>query len=228
MLPALAKIPSSHNTSPQLRPQGSTSPPARPLRPHEEAETTSGIISDFLLRGWGEGGGWGGGKDLKLMNGALSAVPFLCRYIGGILWSSFSAWLINRSYLTVRMTRRIFGAISLWGPGAMILGVSFAGCDAKLAITLLCLALFLNGATTTSGLVNHTDIAPNFAANPRGVATGVLDMRPNLLPDSHILHHSSSSTDGRQPWNDVDSMESSSLRVLSLPGIRKEPLRRFL
>ncbi|XP_064088730.1 sialin-like isoform X2 [Macrobrachium nipponense] len=102
-------------------------------------------------------------------NGALSAVPFLCRYIGGIIWSSLAAWLITREYLSLRTSRRVFGAISLWGPAAMILGVSFAGCDAKLAIILLCLALFLNGATTTSGLVNHTDIAPNFAGTLLGL-----------------------------------------------------------
>ncbi|XP_068247386.1 putative inorganic phosphate cotransporter isoform X2 [Palaemon carinicauda] len=102
-------------------------------------------------------------------NGVLSAAPFLCRYIGGIFWSSLSSWLISRKYFSITTTRKIFGVTALWGPGAMILGVSFAGCDAKAAIALLCLALFCNGATTTSILVNHTDIAPNFAGTLLGI-----------------------------------------------------------
>ncbi|XP_066953297.1 sialin-like [Macrobrachium rosenbergii] len=115
-------------------------------------------------------------------NGAISAVPFLCRYIGGITWSSLSAWLITRKYISLRTSRRVFGAISLWGPAVMILGVSFAGCNAKLAITLLCLALFLNGATTTSVLVNHTDIAPNFAGTLLGLDNTVGSIMAFVVP----------------------------------------------
>ena len=51
----------------------------------------------------------------------------------------------------------------MWGPSAMLGGVILSGCDWHITVLLLCAAMYLNGAVTASIMVNHTDIAPNFA-----------------------------------------------------------------
>lgn len=102
-------------------------------------------------------------------NGALSALPFLSRYIGAIMWSSLGSWLIARNHLSIVSTRRVFGILALWVPGIMIIGVAYAGCNWQLNVALFCIALFFNGAITTSNLVNHTDIAPNFSGTLLGI-----------------------------------------------------------
>ena len=51
----------------------------------------------------------------------------------------------------------------MFGPAVLVVGVVMSGCASSSVIALLCAAMFCNGAITASQLVNHTDIAPNFA-----------------------------------------------------------------
>ncbi|XP_066953218.1 sialin-like [Macrobrachium rosenbergii] len=115
-------------------------------------------------------------------NGFVSAAPFLGRYVGGIVSSAVGAWFISHGKLTVRGTRRLFGTIALCGPALMILGVSFSGCDAQLIVILFCLALLLNGGSTTSGFVNHTDISPNFAGTLLGITNTIGSLIAFIAP----------------------------------------------
>ncbi|KAG7156896.1 inorganic phosphate cotransporter-like 5, partial [Homarus americanus] len=96
-------------------------------------------------------------------NSALSGLPFLCRYTGGLICSWSGDWLLSRGYLSIINTRRIYSAIAMLGPAVVLMVVAHSGCDPSVAVALLCFSLFLNGAITTSQLVNHTDIAPNFS-----------------------------------------------------------------
>ncbi|XP_047501481.1 putative inorganic phosphate cotransporter [Penaeus chinensis] len=102
-------------------------------------------------------------------NGFLSALPFLLRYMGAIIWSSLGDWLTKRGFLSICASRRIFSAIALWGPAVMVLGVAHSGCNWQATVILICLALFCNGAVTASIIVNHTDIAPNFSGTLLGM-----------------------------------------------------------
>ncbi|XP_042874626.1 putative inorganic phosphate cotransporter [Penaeus japonicus] len=44
-------------------------------------------------------------------NGFLSALPFLLRYMGAIIWSSLGDWLTKHGYLSISASRRLFSAI---------------------------------------------------------------------------------------------------------------------
>ncbi|XP_066952063.1 sialin-like [Macrobrachium rosenbergii] len=105
-------------------------------------------------------------------NGLISALPFIFRYAGAIFMSTAGDWLLTHKYLSIRSTRRIFGAIAMCPPALLLLGVSFSGCDWKTIVALLCAALFLSGAVTTSTIVNPADIAPNYS----GTLFGLLNM----------------------------------------------------
>ncbi|XP_045591544.1 sialin [Procambarus clarkii] len=103
-------------------------------------------------------------------NGLLSGLPFLSRYVGAVISSSSGDWLVGRGYLTILNARRIYSAIAMLGPAVGLLAVAHAGCEAAVAVALLCLSLFLNGAITTSQLVNQNDIAPNYAGTVFGIS----------------------------------------------------------
>ncbi|XP_066952064.1 sialin-like [Macrobrachium rosenbergii] len=61
-------------------------------------------------------------------------------------------------------------------PALLLLGVSFSGCEWKTIVALLCAALFLSGAVTTSTIVNPADIAPNYS----GTLFGLLNMTSTI------------------------------------------------
>lgn len=48
-------------------------------------------------------------------------------------------------------------------PGALLVFLAYNGCGWQQAVGFMCLALFFNGAISASCIVNHTDIAPNYA-----------------------------------------------------------------
>ena len=51
------------------------------------------------------------GVDIKT-NGFLSALPFLCRYVGGLLHGKISDELYERKVLRLVTVRRLFNSIS--------------------------------------------------------------------------------------------------------------------
>lgn len=103
-------------------------------------------------------------------NWIVSALPFLLRYTGALTWSNLGDWLIRKGHLSVRKSRKLFSVIAMWGPGVLIIGVVYSGCNSQAIVSLICLALFFNGAVTASITVNHTDIAPNFSGTLFGIA----------------------------------------------------------
>ncbi|XP_053640971.2 sialin-like isoform X2 [Cherax quadricarinatus] len=115
-------------------------------------------------------------------NGFLSGLPFLLRYMGGVISSTSGDWLVGHGYLTIVNARRIYSAIAMLGPAAVLLVVSYAGCDASLAVSLLCLSLFLNGSITTSLLVNFTDIAPNYSGTVFGISNTFSSITAFIAP----------------------------------------------
>ncbi|XP_042874675.1 putative inorganic phosphate cotransporter [Penaeus japonicus] len=108
----------------------------------------------------------------RIQNGAVSAIPFLLRYVGALTWGFLGDWLIKKGHLSITTCRKIFSVI----------GTAVGTCnndhrsskfwlaDWKAILSLICLALFFNGAVTASILVNHTDIAPNFSGTLFGIA----------------------------------------------------------
>lgn len=55
------------------------------------------------------------------------------------------------------------------GPAICLIIMTYAGCDATTLMVMLILALTFNGAACQTSLVNHQDLAPNFAGSLYGV-----------------------------------------------------------
>ena len=64
--------------------------------------------------------------------------------------------------------------VGLVGPAVLLVGLSFFNCTQTLAaVVLLVLAVSLSGFVFAGYLVNHMDIAPQFAGTLMGLANGI-------------------------------------------------------
>ncbi|XP_069959167.1 putative inorganic phosphate cotransporter [Cherax quadricarinatus] len=115
-------------------------------------------------------------------NGALSALPFLSRYTGAVGASTLSDWLVQHHHLSLINTRRIFSILAMWVPAVVVIGVAYGGCQWEVTVALICLALFFNGAITTSVIVNSTDIAPNLSGTLFGISNTFASIISFIVP----------------------------------------------
>ena len=97
------------------------------------------------------------GVDIKT-NGFLSGLPMLCRYLGAVILAKIADFLYTRRYLSLTNTRKVFNFISEAFPALTMIALSFGGCDVSLAIALLCIGFFFNGAIASGHLVRCRSI----------------------------------------------------------------------
>ncbi|XP_014232260.1 sialin-like [Trichogramma pretiosum] len=106
-------------------------------------------------------------------NGYLSSLPYLCKWIVGIVASSFADHLVARGRLSIGQVRKIGSAVAAFGPGVFMVAVSYAGCDKILAVSFLTLGQSLLGCATFSVLANALDLGPNYAGTIMGLVNGI-------------------------------------------------------
>ena len=123
------------------------------------------------------------GFDLKT-NGFLSALPFLCRYLGGVVTSVLSDSLLKRNLIGIRTSRKIFNSVATFLPAVCLILIIFAPnvCDRTYVLIMLCLGLLFNGSMSPGHFSSHVDLSPNLA----GTLLGICNMTGNfgglLLP----------------------------------------------
>ncbi|XP_042203667.1 putative inorganic phosphate cotransporter [Homarus americanus] len=115
-------------------------------------------------------------------NGVLSALPFLCRYLGAVVSATAADMVLDRELLSVITIRRIFSAVAMFGPALNLLAVAYSGCDPTVAVFLLCLGFLLNGFITTGLFANKTDITTNFVGTVCGIGNTCANMASVIVP----------------------------------------------
>jgi len=102
-------------------------------------------------------------------NALLSSLPHLFMWIFSIFIAQISDWLSHNQHVSVTTIRKTANTISHAGPAVCLIIVSYVGCNTTLTMIVLTLAVGLQGAIYSGFMVNHLDIAPNFA----GVIFGI-------------------------------------------------------
>lgn len=69
--------------------------------------------------------------------------------------------------------RKFFCLFSHVVPGLLLIGLGYTGCAPILSVALITFSMGSNGAATLTNLVNHQDLAPNFAGTLYGIANGI-------------------------------------------------------
>ncbi|XP_035724577.1 sialin-like [Vespa mandarinia] len=101
--------------------------------------------------------------------GFLTGLPYIARLGAGVLFAAAGDYIRRKNILTLGLIRKIFMLFSHMGPAVALIIMTYAGCDATTAMVMLILALTFNGAACQTSLVNHQDLAPNFAGSLYGV-----------------------------------------------------------
>lgn len=75
--------------------------------------------------------------------------------------------------------------------------MGYTGCAPYLSVALMSLALGSNGAGTLTNLVNHQDLAPNFAGTLYGIANAIGNIAGFTTPliTAHFTKHGVCITD---------------------------------
>ncbi|XP_014215960.1 putative inorganic phosphate cotransporter [Copidosoma floridanum] len=113
-------------------------------------------------------------------NGYLSALPYLFMWLGSLITSWLSDWLVATNRATTTKVRKFGTTVASVGPAVFLIGASYAGCDRVAVVTAITAAMFLLGSSLPSVKVNVLDLTPNYAGslmaltNCMASATGIL------------------------------------------------------
>ncbi|XP_032789939.2 putative inorganic phosphate cotransporter isoform X2 [Daphnia magna] len=115
-------------------------------------------------------------------NSLLSALPWLLMWIFSLVVAKISDVVVRRDWISVNTTRKMFNTIAFCGPALCLTIVSFIGCDRYWTLAILTLAVSLLGASYSGILINHLDLAPNFAGTLYGLVAGLACISSWLAP----------------------------------------------
>ncbi|XP_021379709.1 sodium-dependent phosphate transport protein 4-like isoform X2 [Mizuhopecten yessoensis] len=97
-------------------------------------------------------------------NGLVSALAFVGRFLGALVFGYLSDWIFTKRLLSLITIRKTCHATGLLGSIPIILGISFLGQDdQRLAVVLMTLYWFTLTCMNSGFRVNPADIAPRFA-----------------------------------------------------------------
>ena len=102
-------------------------------------------------------------------NGFLSAIPWLGCFIGAILTSQITDFLLNRRYVSTTFIRKFNQFASAVLSGVFLVLAGYAGCNSALAVFFISVGLLFYGMNFSGFYCNSIDIAPQFA----GVLFGI-------------------------------------------------------
>ncbi|CAI5719646.1 unnamed protein product [Peronospora destructor] len=106
--------------------------------------------------------------DLTKKGGFAAALPYMCGYIGTLLFGRLGDHLVIRGYRELHV-RQTMNAFSFVGCAFFLFSLRFAK-SAPTAVALLCMTLFTSRAAMAGYYVNMIDVAPDHAAHVMGVS----------------------------------------------------------
>ncbi|XP_039291932.1 sialin [Nilaparvata lugens] len=115
-------------------------------------------------------------------NGSLSALPYLGNFILTLSFSWLADILYKKGIMSISTGRKMWNSIGLWGASSALLALGLFDHSVTSAVTLLILAVALNSGTFIGFLVNHVDLAPNFAGVLMGITNGFSNVASILGP----------------------------------------------
>lgn len=130
--------------------------------------------------------------------GFLTGLPYIARLGAGVLFAAAGDSFRKREILTVGHIRKIFMLFSHVGPGVALIIMTYVGCDQIASISMMVLALALNGAACQTNLQNHQDLAPNFAGSLYGIMNVVGSFPGFIIPP--IIGALTNQRNGLEEW----------------------------
>lgn len=120
-------------------------------------------------------------QDIK-SNAVLSGLPYLGMWIFSLVVSLTGDTLRKKAILSTQTVRKVANTIGHIGPAVCLLCLSLVECDRGATIALFFIAISLQGGIYTGFMVNHVDIAPNFAGTLFGITNGAATIPSFIAP----------------------------------------------
>lgn len=102
-------------------------------------------------------------------NSMLSALPYLTSWIFGILVSIFADWLLEKGYISVVNSYKLWNTVASVIPSLGLIGVAWMGCDTLGVMLMLAGAGAFQGAIYPGNAMNHITLSPRYAGTMFGI-----------------------------------------------------------
>ncbi|VEN35350.1 unnamed protein product [Callosobruchus maculatus] len=97
-------------------------------------------------------------------NSLLCALPYFVCWVLNLVMSPIADMLIDRRYVSLIVSRKIFNSIGFFVPALALIGMTFVGgSDTQLAVAILVVAVGFNAGQYSGFNLNHIDISPTYA-----------------------------------------------------------------
>ncbi|XP_072944697.1 sialin-like [Epargyreus clarus] len=133
--------------------------------------------------------------------GSLASLPYLCRMIFSLIFGAIGDRIVKQNVVSTTFMRKFFCLFSHIVPGLLLIGLGYTGCAPILSVALITFSMGSNGAATLTNLVNHQDLAPNFAGTLYGIANGIGNTAGFITP--LVTAHFTKEGNGFAEWRPV-------------------------
>ncbi|XP_014360058.2 uncharacterized transporter slc-17.2 [Papilio machaon] len=133
--------------------------------------------------------------------GTLSSLPYLARMIFSLIFGAIGDRIVKQNVVSTTFMRKFFCLFSHVLPGLLLIGLGYTGCAPILSVALITFSMGSNGAATLTNLVNHQDLAPNFAGTLYGIANGIGNTAGFVTP--LVTAHFTKNGNGFAEWRPV-------------------------
>ncbi|CAK9834371.1 Putative inorganic phosphate cotransporter [Anthophora retusa] len=106
-------------------------------------------------------------------NGLLSALPYLAMWLCSVVTSCLADWMITSGLMSRTNVRKLGTTIASLGPGAFVVGASYAECDRTLVVIMFTLGTTLMGTFYPGMKVNALDLSPNYSGTLMALVNGI-------------------------------------------------------
>ncbi|XP_050591921.1 putative inorganic phosphate cotransporter [Bombus affinis] len=106
-------------------------------------------------------------------NGLLSALPYLTMWICSVVTSCLADWMITKGLMSRTNVRKLGTTIASLGPGAFIIGASYAECDRITVVIMFTVGTTLMGTFYPGMKVNALDLSPNYSGTLMALVNGI-------------------------------------------------------
>ncbi|XP_076756868.1 putative inorganic phosphate cotransporter [Xylocopa sonorina] len=106
-------------------------------------------------------------------NGLLSALPYLTMWLCSVITSCLADWMITSGLMSRTNVRKLGTTIASLGPGAFIIGASYAECDRTTVVIMFTLGTTLMGTFYPGMKVNALDLSPNYSGTLMALVNGI-------------------------------------------------------
>ncbi|CAH0725773.1 unnamed protein product, partial [Brenthis ino] len=133
--------------------------------------------------------------------GTLASLPYLARMIFSLIFGAIGDRIVRRNVVSTSFMRKFFCLFSHIVPGLLLIALGYTGCAPILSVALITFSMGSNGAATLTNLVNHQDLAPNYAATLYGIANGIGNTAGFVTP--LVTAHFTKNGNGFAEWRPV-------------------------